>query len=231
MNTTIRFAAAIGVGALLAAGVATTAAVGATPGAGGSIVLAASATEPDVTSALTFAREEERMARDLYAALADRYDDSRPFSMISTSEQAHFDAVGTLLDRYDVRDPSSGKQAGSYADPAIQALYDGWLEEGSSSLAAAYQVGVELETRDIADLRSSIAGDLPQDVDAVFERLLQASERHLSAYQRAADGIFGTARGGPGAAMQGMGQGGRRGDMGAGTTGRNRFAADCPYAG
>ena len=51
---------------------------------------------PELAEALAFTREEERMARDLYAAIADRYDGARPFSMVTNSEQRHFEAVGTL---------------------------------------------------------------------------------------------------------------------------------------
>lgn len=237
MSTPIRMtAAALGVAALLAGGVAASQAAT----TGQTAVTAESA----VTSALTFAREEERMARDLYAALADRYDGARPFSMITRSEQRHFDAVGVLLDRYDVTDPSAGKPAGTYADPAIQKLYDAWLAQGSTTLDAAYQVGVELEERDIADLRKSIEGSLPSDVDNVFGQLLRASERHLAAYQRAADGDLGPGAGmmgprwsdddtttGPGSGMGNRwGNGGPAGPgNGMRGTGAGR-AGDCPYA-
>ena len=190
MSTTIRMtAAALGVGALLAGGVAVSQASATT-------TAAPSATaDSGVASALSFSREEERMARDLYAALADKYDGARPFSMVTNSEDRHFDAVGTLLQRYDVADPSVGKAAGKYADPAIQKLYDGWLAEGSTSLEDAYRVGVELEQRDIADLNKSIAADLPADVDTVFGQLLKGSQNHLAAYQRAVDGDLGTGTG------------------------------------
>lgn len=231
MRTMIRTtAAALGVAALLAGGAVASQALATTP----------AEADSDVTSTLTFAREEERMARDLYAALAATYDGARPFSMVTRSEQQHFDAVGTLLERYDVTDPAAGKAAGTYADPAIQKLYDDWLAEGRASLQAAYQVGVELEKRDIADLEESIAADLPTDVDAVFGRLLQASQRHLAAYERAVDGDLGTGAGTMGrwsddgtAPGRGPGMGGRGGNgngpnAGQGMNGMN--GGDCPYA-
>ena len=112
--------------------------------------------------------------------------------MITNSEDRHFDAVGVLLERYDVTDPAAGKAAGTYAVPAIQDLYDGWLAEGRTSLEAAYRVGVELEQRDIADLNKSIAADLPADVDTVLGQLLKGSQNHLAAYQRAVAGDLGT---------------------------------------
>ncbi len=190
MSTTIRLAAAtLGLTALLSAAPAA------------SQALTTTARTPTATadsalsSALTFSREEERMARDLYAALARKYDGARPFSMVTNSESQHFAAVGTLLKRYGVTDPSAGKAAGTYAIPAIQNLYNGWLAEGSASLAAAYRVGVELEQRDIADLRKSIAANLPADVDIVLGQLLKGSQNHLTAYQRAVDGRLGTGAG------------------------------------
>ncbi|GAA4399333.1 hypothetical protein GCM10023168_06470 [Fodinibacter luteus] len=175
--------------ALLGGGIAAGSAFGAT-------TTTPAASDSDVATALTFAREEERMARDLYAALAAEYDGARPFSTITRSEDRHFDAIGTLLDRYDVTDPSAGKAAGSYAVEAVQDLYDGWLEEGRTSLDAAYRVGVELEQRDIDDLEKSIADDLPSDVDVVLGHLLEGSKHHLAAYERAVAGDLGTGTGG-----------------------------------
>jgi hypothetical protein len=166
----------------------------------------ATTAETAVATDLGFAREEERMARDLYRALADQYAGALPFSRITLSEQQHFDAVGTLLDRYDVADPAAGKKAGSYADATIQKLYDGWLADGKVSLDAAYDVGVALEQRDIADLQDTLAGDLPADVDRVFTALLNASQNHLAAFQAATDGqVLGTQDGQ--GRMNGMGQG------------------------
>lgn len=153
----------------------------------------AAAADADLAKDLQFMREEERMARELYQAFADKYDDAAPFQNIVRSEARHFDAVGVLLDRYDVTDPSAGKAAGTYAFPEIQKLYDGWLADGSVSLDAAYDVGVELETADIADLKSAINEHTEADVDRVLGNLLAGSEHHLAAFQAAADGkVLGT---------------------------------------
>ena len=232
MSTPIRItAAALGAAALLAGGVVAAQASLTTTTA------PAATADSGVASALTFAREEERMARDLYAALADTYDGARPFSMITRSEDRHFDAVGVLLDRYDVADPAAGKAAGTYAVTAVQDLYDEWLAEGKASLEAAYRVGVELEQRDIADLEKSIAGDLPADVDAVFGRLLQGSQHHLAAYERAVAGDLGTGPGmmnGPRGDDTTPGRGNRMGNgFGNGMRGGNGGGpgGDCPYLG
>lgn len=164
---------------------------------------------------LAFSREEERMARDLYQAFANKYDQARPFSNIVRSEQQHFAATGMLLQRYGLADPSAGKKAGTYADAELQKLYDGWLAQGGKSLAEAYKVGVALEKRDIADLSQQVARTKAADVKQVYGNLLKASEQHLRAYTAATQGRTagmqgrsGQGRGnGPGRQWQGQQQG------------------------
>lgn len=222
--------AAIGAGALLAVGIAAGQSSAATPTAG----TATATATPALTEALRFASDEERMARDLYAAIADRYDDALPFSRITTSEQRHLDAVSGLLDRYGVADPADGSAAGHYADPAVQQLYDTWWAQARRSLDDAYDVGVALEQRDIADLEKTIAADLPSDVDAVLGRLVRGSQMHLRAFTAAADGQSVTGRmsgPGPSAGTTGRGRGGMmsgRGGRGAGDGAGTSGTGDCP---
>ena len=150
---------------------------------------------------LTFSREEERMARDLYALFADKYD-AAVFSRISASEQRHFDAVGVVLDRYAVPDPA-GTAAGRYADATIQQLYDGWRADGLASLPAAYRVGIALETRDIADLQRLQAATTVSDLDRLYAALERGSQHHLAAFTAAADGTTPSGAGyGPGSGMR-----------------------------
>lgn len=179
--------------------IVTTALVAGAVGLGGAAI--ASATTPTVfgpvvtgdtqlAADLAFNREEERLARDLYQLFSDTYAEAKPFSMIVTSEERHFDAVGRLLTTYDVADPSAGREAGSYADPDLQALYDQWKVAGLVSQTEAAKVGVALEERDIADLEKSIANATQDDVKRVLGRLLAASKNHLAAFTDAADGSY-----------------------------------------
>ncbi len=55
--------------------------------------------DASLTKALTFSREEERMARDLYAALAAKYDGAVPMSRITLSEQRHHDSIAGVRGR------------------------------------------------------------------------------------------------------------------------------------
>lgn len=172
---------------------------------------------------LQFTREEERMARDLYKLFADKYDALPVFDRISWSEQRHFDAVGNMLVRYDVQDPSAGKAAGIYADTAIQKLYDGWKTQGLKSSDEALKAAIALETRDIADLAKLIAKNNPSDVESLYTQLLAASKHHLAAFTSIADGdTIGAGCPGMGSTRdfddQGMGPGGGAGPRNGGWT-------------
>jgi hypothetical protein len=148
---------------------------------------------------LVFSREEERLAGDLYRLFAEQYPDQRVFQRIPLSEDRHFEHIGSLLTAYGLDDPSAGLPAGTYADPELQALYDEWAAEGLQSEQDALEVGIELETEDIADLEAMIARTDDGAADATFQRLLDGSERHLDAFTAAAEGTLpGTGGGGPG---------------------------------
>lgn len=214
-------------GAVIIAGSAVAAT--ATGEAAQSGVVAVAAVDESLAQHLAFNREEERMARDLYQLFAQTYPDARTFEMIGRSEQRHYDAIGRLITAHGVADPSVGKEAGSYADPALQALYDGWKAQGLTSLDAAYRAAVELERRDIADLDAAIAAVTQQDVKTVLSRLRAASTGHEAAFTAAEAGQdTGT---GPG-----LGSGPRSGEgqvMGDGPgrrAGAGDAAGDCPVA-
>ncbi|MFZ1288266.1 MAG: DUF2202 domain-containing protein [Candidatus Phosphoribacter sp.] len=159
------------------------------PAAPGLVASAAGAPAGTADAALTarllFAIEEERVARDLYQLFGTTYGGARPFSMIVRSEQQHVSAIQGLLTAYGITDTTGGRAAGSYVDPALQALYDQWKAQGLASLEAAEKVGVDLEKRDIADLEATLATHVPSDVATVLTRLRDASKNHLSAFTNA----------------------------------------------
>ena len=162
---------------------------------------------------LTHMRDEERLARDIYTALATKYASAAPFVNIARSEQVYFDTMGLLLTRHGVADPSAGRNPGTYADPALQSLYDKLLASGSESLAKAYDVGVAVENLDIADLKTAISQTSQADVKAAFTNLTNRSANHLAAFTAAKDGKILGARNGLGM------QNGRSGANAAGQRG------------
>src|SRR5690606_6454931 len=167
--------------------------VGAVLAAGAGVAIAQSDDDSGTTATaefeetLLFTLEEERMARDLYDALGEAHGGLSPFTRIERSEQQHYDAVAKLVTLKDGTLPEEGAP-GVYQDDGLQALYDDWLERGLTSPEAAFEVGVELETADIADLRSTIEEIDDADVDRVMGHLLNASQHHLQAFEAAAAG-------------------------------------------
>ena len=217
MKTTWKTRTALGLATagLLTVGWGTTVYAAPTPTPSPSPTATATASADATLAAnLTHMRDEERLARDLYTALAAKYSQAAPFVNIARSEQVHFDTMGLLLTRYGVADPSAGNKAGSYTNPALQSLYDKLLASGSESLAKAYDAGVAVEELDITDLLAAISQTSQADAKTAFTNLLSGSQNHLAAFTAAKDGKILGARNG-----QGMQNG--RSDANAAGQGRN----------
>ena len=136
---------------------------------------------PAEEDCLTYMREEEKVARDVYLFLYEKWQ-SRVFKNIAASEQTHMDAVKTLLDRYGIADPAAGKEVGEFTNPNLQALYDELIDAGSVSLVDALEVGVAIEETDIADLTAAIASTTHNDIKTVYGNLLLGSLNHSDAF-------------------------------------------------
>jgi hypothetical protein len=130
---------------------------------------------------LLYMREEEKLARDVYQALYDKWG-MRIFQNIAQSEQTHMDAVKTLIDHYGLEDPAAGKDVGVFANPTLQALYDQLIEEGNRSLADALQAGAAIEEIDILDLEERIAQTDKADIQRIYGNLTKGSQNHLRAF-------------------------------------------------
>lgn len=135
----------------------------------------------DQKSALAGMAEEEKLARDVYVALAKTSGDAR-FTRIATAEARHLTEVRALLTRYGVTDPTAGKSDGAFATASVQQQYTGLVARGSASPAAALAVGRDVENADIADLAKAATGVTAPDVTTVYTRLTNGSRRHLRAF-------------------------------------------------
>jgi len=130
---------------------------------------------------LTFMREEEKLARDVYLALYEQWG-LTPFSNISSSEQRHMDAVLQLLRKYRLPDPAANLVLGEFANQELQALYNSLIEQGARSDVDALRVGGIIEETDILDLQDALARNDNTDIDTVYDRLQCGSRNHLRAF-------------------------------------------------
>ena len=131
---------------------------------------------------LTYLREEEKVARDVYLSLNDTWN-LRIFKNIAASEQQHMDAIKQLLATYNIPDPAAGKGTGEFTNLDLQQLYDDLIQQGSISKAEALKVGVIIEETDIDDLNEAIATTRHNDLKTVYSKLLQGSLNHLDAFE------------------------------------------------
>jgi len=117
---------------------------------------------------LTYAIQDEYLARAEYASIIDTYGNIAPFRNIIRAEDEHASQLLVLFAEYGIAAPAD---TGSDYVAAVP------------SLTAAYQAGVDAEINNIAMYDKFLAQDLPADVRVVFESLRAASENHLAAFR------------------------------------------------
>lgn len=141
-----------------------------------------SATEAETVLLLTYLIEEEKLAHDVYTVLYEEYG-FQVFANILESETQHQDSVLKLLDAFDVEDPRS-EELGVFNDPELQELFDTLIVKGMLSETDAFEVGVIIEEKDIADITNQLENASDADVIDTLERLRAGSENHLRAFNR-----------------------------------------------
>ena len=139
---------------------------------------AATLTDAEIAT-LMHMREEEKVARDVYAKFYELYN-MPVFNNIATSEQRHMDAVLNLIVGYGLTDPVAAKGPGEFT-PAFQGLYDELIAMGTN-LTEALKVGVAIEELDITDLEEAIESTEVATLLRVYNNLLTASKNHLNAF-------------------------------------------------
>ena len=135
----------------------------------------------DELAALRHMREEEKLARDVYITMSEKWKD-KVFLQISSSEQRHMDAVLNLLKKYNLPDPVGNNAIGVFADANLQSLYDELVSEGLAGKLEAYTVGATIEDLDIADLKHAIEVSDNKDLLRVWGNLMMGSENHMCAF-------------------------------------------------
>lgn len=141
--------------------------------------------------------EGERMARDLYSRLHEAWGQPR-FERFADAGQRHLDALTAQMDRLGIMRAAVMPEPGAYADPEIQALYDAWLDRGSTSDREALAVGIELEERAIAELEGIIARTDDAELAETFGYLLDGARNHRESLRNGLEGGGGGRGGGGG---------------------------------
>lgn len=150
---------------------------------------------------LVYAMEDEYLAQGEYNVIMEAYGVQKPFSNIIKAEGTHISLLTPLFEGYGVEVPSQDWES---------------LVPLPATLEEAYKTGVEAEENNIAMYEKFLKEDLPQNVRDVFEKLKDASEKHLSAFQNQLDKA---------AKGSGLGKGNDVGN-GKGSTGRNKNASN-----
>ena len=132
-------------------------------------------------SLLTFMREEEKLARDVYRALDDLWG-MRVFRNIAGAEQTHMNRLGDLLVKYEIPDPVGDAGPGEFTNPELQTLFDELIAQGSLSLIDALVVGATIEDLDIHDLEVRLERTDNEDISTVYQNLQKGSRNHLRAF-------------------------------------------------
>ncbi len=127
--------------------------------------------------------EEEKVARDLYLALAAQYPDLTQFASIAKSEQKHMDSVRTLMSTYGVTDPTANEVDGVFVNAELAAMYTDLLNSATTP-EAALAAGATVERQDLSDLTAAKSLFTQADVLRVIDSQLRSSQGHLNAFTR-----------------------------------------------
>lgn len=119
---------------------------------------------------LTYAIQDEYLAQAKYTAIAEANNNANPFSNIAEAEATHINELLPLFEKNGIQVPVN--------DASDRVTLP-------DSLAASYAMGIEGETQNISMYKRFLEEEvLPEDVKAVFERLMAASEEHLQAFEQ-----------------------------------------------
>lgn len=134
-------------------------------------------------TSLSFMREEEKLARDVYITLYNKWG-VNIFTNISSSEQTHMESVLLLLNKYSLTDPVGSNAVGVFSNSTLQNLYTQLVAQGNTSVLEAYKVGATIEDLDIYDLKNALISIDNQDIRLVYDMLTKGSRNHMRSFYK-----------------------------------------------
>ncbi|MFM9873479.1 MAG: DUF2202 domain-containing protein [Fimbriimonadaceae bacterium] len=149
------------------------------------IILAAALTQlaPAEVDLLTYMRQEEKLALDVYNTLGKAHL-MRIFQNIARAEAAHTESVRQLLIEFKLPDPNRDLTPGKFKNQELQKLHDDLVTKGKKSLNDALNVGATIEDKDIFDINKSMTETKNQKILTVLNELKRGSENHMRAFYR-----------------------------------------------
>jgi hypothetical protein len=122
-----------------------------------------------------------KLGHDLLACFTDRY---RVFpDELVVARTRELAAIGFLLTRYGLSDPTVMRRPGVMADAVTQADYDRLVAEGRAGRAAALEVTARLAAATIQMLDLALTGLTAADVRHTYLHLLMAAHQQLRTAQ------------------------------------------------
>ncbi len=125
-------------------------------------------TEFTIEEMLTYAIQDEYLAKTEYELIVQEFEINQPFTNIIRSEETHIQLLLPLFDTYDIDVP---------ANTAENHII---LPE---TLKEVFEIAVQAEINNIAMYELFLSEDLPEDLRTSFVFLRDASESHLAAFQ------------------------------------------------
>jgi hypothetical protein len=132
-------------------------------------------------NSLLVMREEEKLAKDVYLTLYKKWN-LNVFNNISSSEETHTSAVLSLLQKYNIPDPTGNNAVGVFENVTLQKLYIDLVAQGSVSLLEGVKVGATIEDLDIFDLEEYLKDVDNKDITYVYNNLTKGSRNHLRSF-------------------------------------------------
>jgi len=141
---------------------------------------------------ILFIREEEKLARDVYIYLDNRYSNEISIfgNIADKAEQTHMDLVKGLVERYNLTDPITEAEdlnLGVFQNSILQSEYDKLIAKGDIALIDAIEVGLYIEDLDIRDIEKYMSQTDNKDLLAIYQLLVDGSESHMKAFVRQYD--------------------------------------------
>lgn len=137
---------------------------------------------------LLWMREEEKLARDVYATFWMAYG-TPVFRNIARSEHTHMARLDDALDARNLPDPVI-PGIGNFSDPVLDGLFTDLTTQGAT-LVDAVTVGAFIEELDILDLQHAIDRSIDPQLDGLYEALMCGNRNHLRAFVPQVEGLTG----------------------------------------